>query len=491
MVERLLSPAVKDQEIVVKARALNLLALVVAAVAPAYALLATITTPGQITVGAAIALGAAFVLSLACYWLGKQGRVQLAAYIFFAGLFVAISFYVADPGNKISDLIVAPILYILIVLPAGYVIHPLASFIVTTLAALYIAGYLTLAPPAAYSGYEDQASFWSNVVLAFALSYILSAVAWVFSQGIRHALYQARQQTGDLQEVALELEQKRQIQAAIGQQILDLAERLTQYSSSQARGSSRQAAAITQVSSSVEELESAAREIADNASIVDQAARQTLQGAQEGQEIVLMNNESMARLDAKAQDGVREAGTLDDRLKQISHVATIMSDIASQIQLVAFNATLEAAEAGESGRRFGVVAAEVKDLAASSLKQAKQVAEVIHRVQEAGDAVVSASSEQVQAIQMGSDLMSRSNAANRAIIESATQMAEQAAQIQQATAKQQQASEQVGASMQEIKAVVDRWVVSSYRMDDMVASLRSLAEQLAGTDAISMEQRPR
>jgi methyl-accepting chemotaxis protein len=182
---------------------------------------------------------------------------------------------------------------------------------------------------------------------------------------------------------------------------------------------------------------------------------------------------------------------LDDRLKQISHVATIMSDIASQIQLVAFNATLEAAEAGESGRRFGVVAAEVKDLAASSLKQAKQVAEVIHQVQEAGDAVVSASSDQVQAIQMSSDLMNRSNAANQAIIRSATQMAEQAAQIQQATAKQQQASEQVGASVQEIKAVVDRWVVSSYRMDDMVASLRSLAEQLAGTDAISMEQRPR
>jgi methyl-accepting chemotaxis protein len=92
---------------------------------------------------------------------------------------------------------------------------------------------------------------------------------------------------------------------------------------------------------------------------------------------------------------------------------------------------------------------------------------------------VAVSGEQVAAVEKGSALTNRSNAANQAIMDSAGQMTEQAGQIQQATAQQQAASQQVATSIQEIRAVVDRWVVSSYQMDEMVASLRSLAEQLA------------
>ncbi len=479
MLDTLLAPAVADEEAVVKARALNLLALTTAVVVPAYALLTAILTPGQITLGAAAALGGAFLLSLGCYWLAKQGRVRVAAYVLFVGIFAAISLYVTDPGNKVSDLLMAPVLYILVILPAGYVLHPLASFVVATLAAAYITGFLILTPPPAFVAYPDKPSFWSNVVLAFALSYILSAIAWVFSRGIRDALRHTRRQNRELEGAARELEEKRRVQASTGRQIMELAERLAHYSSSQARGSSRQAAAVGQVSASVKELEQAAREIAQSAGAVDEAARQTLHEAQEGQDVLVRSDEAMAMLRAKAQEGATQSGILSEQLAQVNNVATIMSDIASQIQLVAFNATLEAAEAGEAGQRFSVVAAEVKDLAADSLKQARQVAGIAREVQEAGEAVVILSGEQVQAVREGSALTRRSSAANQAIRQSASHVAERATQIQQATVEQQQVSEQVAASMQEIKAVVDRWVVNSYQMDDMVASLRALAEQLA------------
>jgi methyl-accepting chemotaxis protein len=350
-------------------------------------------------------------------------------------------------------------------LPSGFVIHPRASVLVTTLGALFFSIYLWLAPPAAYTGYEDKPSFLSNVGLAFALSYILSAVAWVFSQGIGQTLGRVREQNRELAAFAQESEAQRQLRADTGKQILELAERLTQYSSRQARGANRQAAAVAQVSTSIEELTQAAREIAQNAHLVDRAAQQTLQGAREGQEVVERNSE--------------EATGLDEHLKQVNRVATIISDVASQIQLVAFNATLEAAEAGEAGQRFGVVAGEVKDLAADSLRQAKQVAQIVRQVQEAGEAVVSLSEEQVQAVRSGSDVMERSRAANQAIIDSASRMAELAGQIQQTTAQQQQANEQVADSVQEIRMVVDRWVVSSYQMDELVATLQSLAGQLA------------
>lgn len=479
MLDRLLSPVVEDVETLAKARVINLLALALVLIVPLYVVVTVIVTPGQITTGAAAALGVAFLLALFCYWLGRRGHVRLAAYLLFTGLFLAISLYMLDPGNKITDLHVAPMLYILIILPIGYVLHPLASFVVTTLATAYTLGLFLLAPPPAYAAYDDQASFMSNLVLIFALAYLLSAVAWIFSQGLSRTLQQARAQNRELRQITEELETKRRLQAETGQQILEVAERLAKYSTRQSSGSSRQAAAIAQVSASIEELSQTAHEIADNARLVDETARQTLHSAQEGQEVLIMHNEAMGLIQVKAEAGVQEATDLETRLKQISRVATIISNIASQIQLVAFNATLEAAEAGEAGQRFGVVAAEVKNLASDSLQQAKQVAQIIYQVQERGEAVVSISDDQVQAVNMGTSLSSRSSAANQAIIEAAARVAEQAGQIQQTTAQQQQASEQIHASMQEIRAVVDRWVVSSYQMDEMVSRLQSLAEELA------------
>jgi methyl-accepting chemotaxis protein len=479
MLDRILSPVVKDEAVVVKAKALNLLALVTAAVILVYIVVTLFAAPAEMSGSVVLVLGLAFVISLLCFRLGKQGRIRLAGYILFIGLFVAISLYMLTPTLTISDLTMAPFLYIVVILPVGYVIHPRLSFIAATLATLYTVGLFLLLPPPAFAAYENQANYWSNAGLAFALFYLLSAIAWVFSQGIGQALEQARQQNRELGQIAQELETKQQLQTATGRQVLELAERLAQYSASHARGSNRQAAAVAQVSASIEELKQSAQEIAQNASLVDQAAQRTLKGAQEGQDILGTNSEAMFLIHAKAQEGVQHATGLAERLKEVNRVATIISSIASQIQMVAFNATLEAAEAGETGRRFGVVAAEVKDLASDSLKEAKQVAQIIHKVRQVGEAVVVVSNDQARAVETGTAAMSRSSAANRAIIDLATEMAKLAAQIQRTTAQQQEADEQVAASMQEIKAVVDRWVVSSYQMDEMVSNLQSLATQLA------------
>jgi methyl-accepting chemotaxis protein len=479
MLDRILSPVVKDEEVIVKAKALNLLALVIAAVILVYIVVTLLTAPAELPISVVLVLVLAIVVSLFCFRLGKRGRVQPAGYILFVGLFLAISLYSLTPTLTISDLTMAPFLYIVVILPVGYVIHPRLSLIAATLAVLYTVGLFLLLPPPAYAAYENKANYWSNAGLAFALFYVLSAIAWVFSQGIGQTLQRARQQNRELEQITQELEAKQQLQAATGRQVLDLAERLAQYSARQARGSSRQAAAVAQVSASIEELKQSAQEIAQNANLVDQAAQRTLKGAQEGQDIIRINGEAMSVIHAKAQQGVQHATDLSERLKEVNRVATIISSIASQIQMVAFNATLEAAEAGEAGRRFGVVAAEVKDLASDSLKEAKQVAQIVHKVHEVGEAVVVLSSDQAQAVETGDAAMSQSCAANQAIIDLATEMAKLAAQIQRTTAQQQEADEQVAASMGEIKAVVDRWVVSSYQMDEMVSNLQSLATQLA------------
>jgi methyl-accepting chemotaxis protein len=187
----------------------------------------------------------------------------------------------------------------------------------------------------------------------------------------------------------------------------------------------------------------------------------------------------MQLIQAKAQEGANQAADLEENLDQIGRVAGIISNLAAEIQLVAFNATLEAAEAGAAGQRFGVVAAEVKDLATDSIQQARQVGDFLRRVQEAGEIVIRLNGEQVQAVETGASLAVRSGTANQAVIASVSGLAQQASQIQQTTEQQQQASEQIVNAVQEIQAVVDRWVVSSHQMDALVSQLRSLAEQLA------------
>jgi len=479
MIETWLSPATADPETTARGRVLNVLALVTAVMAPLYAVVATVTTPDQITAGAYLALGAAFLLSLACYWLGRRGRVRLAGYLLFIGLTVAISLYMADPSLKIADLSTASVLYLIVILPAGLVLHPLASLVITTLAALYTFGLLWLAPPPAYAAYDDQASFLSNVLLVFALAYILSAVTWIFARGLGQALRRAGEQNLQIGQAAAELENKRQLQAGVGEEIAEMAERLANYSTRQASGASRQAAAISQVSTSIQELHQTAQEIARNASDVDRTAQTTLHDAREGQQVLASQDEAMQIIQAKAQEGTHQAADLEENLAQIGRVAGIISNLAAEIQLVAFNATLEAAEAGEAGQRFGVVAAEVKDLATDSIREAKQVADFLRQVQETGEIVIRLNGEQAQAVEAGTSLAARSGAANQAIIVAVSGLASQASQIQQTTEQQQLASEQIVNAVQEIQAVIDRWVVSSHQMDALVTQLRALAEQLA------------
>ena len=478
MLDRLLSPVVEDPDAVARGRVVNLLALVVTAIIPPYILITVLTTPGAITQAGFALLGMAILLSLVAYTLVKRGRVRPGAYLLLTGLFVAVSLYQLDPQNTITDLVMAPILYILVILPAGFVLHPLASLVATTLALLYTVALLWLAPPPAFASYDDQAAFWSNVVFAYAVAYALSALAWVFNDGLERALCRAKAQNQALRQTAMELEARRVQQVKAAREIRDVAERLAEYSARQSRGSNRQAAAVAQVSASVAELNHAAREIAHNATAVDEAATCTLEDAREGHEIATTQDQAIGQVEAQAEMGSAQAAALDERLKQIGRVANIMSHIASQIQLVAFNATLEAAEAGVPGQRFGVVAAEVKDLASDSLKQVKLVDDILRQVREAGEEVVSLSDEQMAAARQGAALTSRLRSANEAIIASATQVASRASQIQQATAQQQQANEQVLASIQEIRSVVDRWVVSSYQMDELVSRLQSLAVQI-------------
>ena len=129
MLDRLLAPIVEDEELAVKARALNLLTLVTALVTVVYALVTVVIAPAELSLVVIAALAVALAACLGCYWLSRRGRVRLAGYIFFVGLFAAISFYMTASASTISDLTMAPFLYILVVLPSGYVLQPRVSFI--------------------------------------------------------------------------------------------------------------------------------------------------------------------------------------------------------------------------------------------------------------------------------------------------------------------------------------------------------------------------
>jgi methyl-accepting chemotaxis protein len=254
-------------------------------------------------------------------------------------------------------------------------------------------------------------------------------------------------------------------------QILDAADDMT-------AGATQQDQEITNTSSAVEELTVSMKQVSNNAEASAEAARRALDAAEQGNRAVSDTLDGMQRIRSSVQATAKKIKSLGDRSLEISEIINVINDITEQTNLLALNAAIEAARAGEAGRGFAVVADEVRKLAEHSRSATKDIAALIKAIQAETNEAVVVMEEGTREVEVGAGLADQAGKALEAISSVVRQSAELVQEISLASKQQVRGTEGVANAMQIISGITRQTTQGARQTASTVGNMVRLSEQL-------------
>lgn len=242
-----------------------------------------------------------------------------------------------------------------------------------------------------------------------------------------------------------------------------------------AQAQSRDAVTVTR---SVADMTVSVRQVADSADQSAKAARQVLQAADKGQEAVRNSLASMQQIRAEVQTISKKIKSLGDRSLEISDIVNTIQDIAAQTHLLALNASIEAAGAGEAGLRFSVVADEVRKLAERATQATKDIGTLIKGVQVETQEAVVAMESGTHEVESGYEVSLRTEEALQEIAKISQTSSGLAAEISRASQKQVHDAEATAGAVQAIASAAVQTEQGVQQSRKNVEQLAHLAEEL-------------
>jgi methyl-accepting chemotaxis protein len=268
-----------------------------------------------------------------------------------------------------------------------------------------------------------------------------------------------------------------QIGTAVGQVRSSSAE-LQAAANQQASGAKEQATAMTEISTTISELLATSRQIAESAQRVAQNAGQTASAARSGHGTVDMTHESISGIRRQVDQIVSHMLELGKKSQEIGAVLDIVSELAEQTNILAINATIEAAGAGETGKRFAVVADEIRKLADRVAGSTKEVRILIDDVRSAVNTTVMATETGSKAVDAGSRQFGEVASAFQQISSLVSTATEAAREIELSTKQQSTAVEQVNVAIASVTQASLETETSAGQTLQTVSQMASLSKAL-------------
>jgi methyl-accepting chemotaxis protein len=239
-----------------------------------------------------------------------------------------------------------------------------------------------------------------------------------------------------------------------------------------------QSAAVTEITSTMEELSATSSQISENSSEVLQIATETLEDIKDGAAMMDSMLAKLSEISENNEHSIHEVMELGRKSLEITKVMDIINGIADQTKLIAFNAALEASSAGEAGKRFGVVAVEIRRLADSVMESTGDIRRKIDEIQTSINRLVVASEKGSKGIAEGTDLGAQTSEVMFKIVGGAQKTADATKQIRLSTQQQKTANSQVVISLKEIADGAKQISVSLNQTSSVSTLLKDMAGDL-------------
>jgi methyl-accepting chemotaxis protein len=247
-----------------------------------------------------------------------------------------------------------------------------------------------------------------------------------------------------------------------------------------ASGASETASAVNETTVTVEEVKQTSQLASQKVRLVADSAQRSLQVSQQGKKSAEDALQGMNRIREQMETISESIVSLSEQGLAIGEIIATVNDLAEQSNLLAVNAAIEAAKAGEHGKGFAVVAHEVRSLAVQSKEATAQVRTILNDIQKATNAAVMATEQGNKVVETGEKQSGEAGEAIRLLADSIAESADASTQIAASSHQQMVGMEQVAQAMENIKEASILSVTSTRQAEQSAHNLHELGQKLKG-----------